>query len=104
MKIDLSILNGYQFLLTVTAILSFFVTFIAFRLFFLMREKVPESAKHWRFMILGSICFTFYQLLYVFHWGNLISGNDLIMVVKLMKLGCISFIGLALYQFTHASA
>lgn len=104
MKFDFAILSGYQFLLTVTTILSFFVTFIAFRLFFLMREKVPDSAKHWRFMIIGSICFSFYQLLYIFHWANLVNVNDFIMIVKLMKLGCISFIGFALYQFTHASA
>lgn len=104
MKFDLSILSGYQFLLTVTTILSFFVTFIAFRLFSLMRAKVPDSAKHWRFMILGSVAFSFYQLFYIFHWANLVNVNDFIVFVKLMKLCTISFIGISLYQFTHASS
>lgn len=104
MQFNFAVLSAYQFLLVTTTILSFFVTFIAFRLFSLMREKVPDSAKHWRFMILGSVTFAFYQLFYIFHWANLVNVNDFIVFVKLMKLCTISFIGISLYQFTHASS
>ncbi len=103
-KVDASLFTGYQFLLVVTTILSFFTTFVAFRTFNLMREKVPESSEHWRFMILGTFAFTFYQLFYVFHWANLIANiNDFVIVVKLMKLGSISLIAFSLYRFTHST-
>lgn len=102
-KVDASLFTGYQFLLVVTTIFSFFVTFVAFRLFNLMREKVPESAEHWRFMILGAFTFTFYQLFYVFHWANFVNVNDFVILVKLLKLGSISLIAFSLYRFTHST-
>lgn len=100
MTIELA--NLRDFLVLTTLILSVFVAFLAYRMQNLMVKKSPEASKPWRFFVLASAFFCLSQLLQVVSLTGPLEVADLIVVVKLLKLGCVTLLGAGFYQFVQS--